>query len=370
MLNDPKVWIIICLVALLILMVISNISMWWKQSPIPTSTTSNLYTPTVVGDIQSPSTIPSSFPPQAPLHGASLPPQAPLHGASLPAHKTVVASSRDCVPSTDVVRRTPANQRVNLTPALPPILAPAPTNFNTNGKRDSKGEKECRRVLEMIYNKPFAKTRDLPWLFNDRPSKNGTTGNRMELDGYNAELGIGFEYMGEQHYDSEHYWNKSYEDFVEQVYRDERKVNLCDENGVYLITIPYNVRIEDIEAYIRYYLPEAVLARQQQYPFTVESQISTHPQQHPFTVESQISTHPQQYPFTVESQISTHPQLQQHPFTVESQIPTQPQLQQHPFTVESQIPTQPQQHPFTVKSQIPTYPSTSKRVLYKPTYYR
>ena len=266
MLNDPKVWIIVCLVALLILMVISNISMWWKQSPIPTSTTSNLYTPTVVGDIQSSSTIPSS-----------LPPQAPLHGASLPAHKTVVASSRDCVPSTDVVRRTPANQRVNLTPALPHILAPAPTNFNTNGKRDSKGEKECRRVLEMIYNKPFAKTRDLPWLFNDRPSKNGTTGNRMELDGYNAELGIGFEYMGEQHYDSEHYWNKSYEDFVEQVYRDERKVNLCDENGVYLITIPYNVRIEDIEAYIRYYLPEAVLARQQQYPFTVKSQIPTYP---------------------------------------------------------------------------------------------
>jgi len=41
------------------------------------------------------------------------------------------------------------------------------------------------------------------------------------------------------------------------------KVEACDRNGVYLITVPYNVPEHLIKEYIIYYLPENVKARQQ-----------------------------------------------------------------------------------------------------------
>ena len=43
--------------------------------------------------------------------------------------------------------------------------------------------------------------------------------------------------------------------------REQLKVDLCDLNGIYLISVPYNVPIEQIEDYIIYYLPENVQQR-------------------------------------------------------------------------------------------------------------
>jgi hypothetical protein len=51
----------------------------------------------------------------------------------------------------------------------------------------SRGETYCRLMLETIFNKPFP-TKHSKWL------------EGLELDGYNEELGIAFEYQGEQHY--------------------------------------------------------------------------------------------------------------------------------------------------------------------------
>ena len=146
-------------------------------------------------------------------------------------------------------RKVPA--QVNLTPTLPTGITAA--DWQQEGK-STRGEGECRRVLEKIYGLPFKRIRP-DWLINDR------TGHKMELDGYNEELKLAFEYNGEQHYVSNHFYNKTYKAFADQVYRDNLKVDICDRRGVYLITIPYNVKFEDIEGYIRYYLPETVMAR-------------------------------------------------------------------------------------------------------------
>lgn len=156
-------------------------------------------------------------------------------------------SSRDAIPKQ--VQHT-RQEQVDLTPNIP-IEA---VSENSHPKSESKGEKICREVLETIYGVPFV--RDRPeWLINPE------TGRRMELDGWNSSLKIAFEYNGEQHYKSDHHFNRSYDMFLKQVARDNAKVDICDSQGVYLITVPYNVPHDKIYNYIMYYLPETVSAR-------------------------------------------------------------------------------------------------------------
>lgn len=114
-----------------------------------------------------------------------------------------------------------------------------------NTIKESKGEKECKRVLEKLFNKPFNKV---------RPDflKNQVTGNtnNLELDCYNEELKIGLEYNGRQHYEFIPYFHRNKETFYNQKYRDELKRIKCRDNGIILIEVPYNIKIHEIERYI------------------------------------------------------------------------------------------------------------------------
>lgn len=124
-------------------------------------------------------------------------------------------------------------------------------------KKASKGEAECKRVIEEIYGVPFQSQVRPKWLANP------LTGRAMELDIYNIELGIAVEYNGEQHYKYTPFFHrKGVEDFNRQVARDAAKIDICDRVGVYVITVPYNVPLDKIERYIRYYLPDVVSRRQ------------------------------------------------------------------------------------------------------------
>ena len=121
----------------------------------------------------------------------------------------------------------------------------------------SKGEKLYKQAIEEITGKPF---------FCVRPDflKNPETGRNLEIDIYNDELRMGIEYSGKSHYVFPNSFHKSYDDFINQVRRDQFKVDMCDVNGVYLITVPYNVplNLEEIKKYITYYLPENVRMRE------------------------------------------------------------------------------------------------------------
>lgn len=119
-------------------------------------------------------------------------------------------------------------------------------HYKTSSKsNDSKGETECRRVLQQIFNKPFNK---------ERPSflSNPVTGSKhnLELDCYCEELKLALEYDGQGHHKYTPYFHKSKEVFYNQQYRDYMKDIKCKENGITLIRVPYTIKIPYIEQYI------------------------------------------------------------------------------------------------------------------------
>ena len=117
---------------------------------------------------------------------------------------------------------------------------------------ESRGEAICRKVLEDIYKVEFPKARP-DFLINPQ------TGYNLELDGYNCDLQIAFEYQGIQHYVYPNIYHKSLEEFNYQRQKDDFKFEVCDKAGIYLITVPYLVPHNQIYNYIVERLPENII---------------------------------------------------------------------------------------------------------------
>jgi hypothetical protein len=117
-------------------------------------------------------------------------------------------------------------------------------NQQSQQPKESSGEIECRRVLEKIFRKPFKKIRP-DFLHNFVV---GT--NNLELDCYNDELKLAVEYNGQQHYKYIPYFHRTRDAFHNQKYRDNIKAQLCKQNGITLIEVPYTIKKENIESYI------------------------------------------------------------------------------------------------------------------------
>lgn len=109
--------------------------------------------------------------------------------------------------------------------------------------RESKGERECRRILERIFMRPFP---------NQRPSflLNPATNKPLEIDCCNIDIMLGVEYNGIQHYQFVPKMHKTIQDFHAQQKRDNLKLKLCKDYGFNLIVIPYFIPIESIERYL------------------------------------------------------------------------------------------------------------------------
>jgi len=103
-------------------------------------------------------------------------------------------------------------------------------------------EEVCRMIIESLLGKKFPKVSP-SWLTN----KNG---NRMTFDGYCEELNIAFEYNGKQHYIYVEHFHKTYENFISRCRMDKEKQDKCDDKGVRLVVIPYNVPKENIQTFI------------------------------------------------------------------------------------------------------------------------
>ena len=264
-LYDWKFWLGLAIVILLIFIVLCNVRNYndpnWKSEHKhnrkeievqPTQIESLVVMPTV-----EPTPIPIPTPTPTPVV------QSRVDYVTDPFF--VLLSSREGTPS--VYNTAKVGGHIDITPSLPPGLVPEGERpgERPDDSRDSKGERECRRALEKIYGVRFDKmphTHAFKGFYNDR------TQIGMELDGISWEAGrrygynaIAFEYNGEFHYKSNHFFHKSFQSFLDVAYKDERKMSLCDQYRVYLITIPYHVKLRDIETYIRYYLPENVTAR-------------------------------------------------------------------------------------------------------------
>ena len=123
---------------------------------------------------------------------------------------------------------------------------PNKNNTSTGSRaKESKGEAECRRVLQSLFKRKFA---------SSRPDflRNPVTGGNfnLELDCYDSLMKLAVEYNGVQHYVYTPYFQKSKAHFLNQKYRDDMKQRICKENGVILITVPYTVKLKDIHSFI------------------------------------------------------------------------------------------------------------------------
>ena len=103
--------------------------------------------------------------------------------------------------------------------------------------REYRREQECRAIFESLFVKPF-------------PKRKSIFGTRLELDGYCEELGLAFEYNGEQHYRCCKGFSMTAADLKTVQERDGRKANLCRKHGIDLIVIPYT-ESKHLEQYIK-----------------------------------------------------------------------------------------------------------------------
>jgi hypothetical protein len=119
---------------------------------------------------------------------------------------------------------------------------------------NSAGETRCRRILESLLDAPFPTVRPA---FLIRES----TGQPLELDGYNEELKLAFEYQGVQHYQFSQKWHGTLEAFQDQCDRDADKAAMCQQYGIALLVIPYHAT--RLGAHIRSRLTEMGYINQQ-----------------------------------------------------------------------------------------------------------
>ena len=103
-----------------------------------------------------------------------------------------------------------------------------------------RSEGACREIFESLFEIKFPKSR--PKFLKG-----------LELDGYNEHVQLAFEYQGKQHYEYIPFFHKSEEGFKTRQERDRRKYNLCIQNRVTLILVPYTFNynnIMELETYI------------------------------------------------------------------------------------------------------------------------
>jgi len=111
----------------------------------------------------------------------------------------------------------------------------------------SISERTCRIILEYLYKVKFPKNRDYI---------NPKTQKYIEIDGYNKELKIAFEYNGRQHYERVECWQTE-EEFKNQQERDIYLVNLCIRDNI----IPFTVNYENLYTYIVDQIPNNNFSR-------------------------------------------------------------------------------------------------------------
>lgn len=109
------------------------------------------------------------------------------------------------------------------------------TKSSKSKKTKWKGETGMYKVLDELMPKTqYCVSGYYSWL----PSPKNQP---LQLDWYSYELGIAFEYQGQQHYDYSRYFHKTKAAFKYLKQCDKIKKKVCEEEGISLISIKYDV---------------------------------------------------------------------------------------------------------------------------------
>ncbi|RPJ97246.1 hypothetical protein CW357_00825 [Rummeliibacillus sp. TYF005] len=93
-------------------------------------------------------------------------------------------------------------------------------------------EQRCRYILETLLDVKFIKDHNIL--------------NGFELDGYNDDLKLAFEYHGKQHFEQvDFFYSRGDMSLNDRMERDKLKEKRCKELGIDLIIIPYTVEPEE-----------------------------------------------------------------------------------------------------------------------------
>ena len=104
----------------------------------------------------------------------------------------------------------------------------------------SKGlsERICKKLSEEVFGVIFAPNVRFYYDINRKHKC-------YELDGYNEEHKLAFEYNGKQHYTYSPYFPQSEQDFLELQQRDINKAQWCKDNNITLIVVPHIYSYKD-----------------------------------------------------------------------------------------------------------------------------
>ena len=133
-----------------------------------------------------------------------------------------------------IVSRTPQKLVQNMIKVLQWKRAIIVDNVVDNLAQKIKMEDVLRFIFELLTGKVFETVRDHE--------------SKLELDGYNEGLKIGFEFNGKQHYEFSPFFHKSQDDFQKQRRRDHKKHKICTEKHIDLFVCN---DISDIPSIIR-----------------------------------------------------------------------------------------------------------------------
>lgn len=130
---------------------------------------------------------------------------------------------------------------------VPPIPSEILDAKVTNPFKENRPERVGRWFVENFFGVKFET--------NARPSFL----RGLEYDLYNKDLKLAIELNGITHYEHPNWSKQTREQFNKQRMNDKIKLDLSDENGVYLITIPIHKMkypYSDIPKWIEYFLPD------------------------------------------------------------------------------------------------------------------
>ena len=139
------------------------------------------------------------------------------------------------IPDDNFIRDNTSSTRIQYLSPTPSVYVKEEYKFIDNRKFNSVSEKMTCKVFETYLKYEVQ--------INIRPDflKNPKTKRNLELDMYDPKTRIAIEYNGAQHYMFIPKFHKSIEDFNKQLERDELKKQLCLDNNIKLISIPYTV---------------------------------------------------------------------------------------------------------------------------------
>jgi hypothetical protein len=103
-------------------------------------------------------------------------------------------------------------------------------------------ESLCRNIIEKLTGLKFSKIKP-KWLRNRE-------GNQLELDGYNAGLGIAFEHNGRQHYEDVEWFDRAGRGLGWRQENDKYKKSLAAINNVHIISIKHDISVNSLVEYI------------------------------------------------------------------------------------------------------------------------